>query len=161
MANLPAELMRPDVYWRVWPAFWMLGENIGSAGWPACGEIDIMENIGKEPATNHGSMHGPGYSGGNPLTAWITQPGNVPLADAFHTYAAEWEPGVVRFYLDNTLYETRTPNDVPGGAKWVYDHPFFMMLNVAVGGGWPGSPDGSTSFPQRMLVDYVRVYKHT
>ncbi|MFT3775755.1 MAG: family 16 glycosylhydrolase [Minicystis sp.] len=143
----------------IWPAFWMLGNNIGNVGWPSCGEIDIMENIGKEPSTVHGSLHGPGYSGGNPLTGWTSLPGGAKLADGFHTYAVEWDPGVVRFYLDNTLYETRTSGDVPGGAKWVYDHPFFLILNVAVGGGWPGSPDGSTSFPQQMKVDYVRVYK--
>lgn len=143
----------------IWPAFWMLGANIGNVGWPGCGEIDIMENIGKEPSTNHGSLHGPGYSGGNPLTGAQSLPGGAKLADGFHTYAVEWDPGIIRFYLDDTLYETRTPNDVPAGGKWVYDHPFFLILNVAVGGGWPGSPDGSTSFPQTMKVDYVRVYK--
>ncbi len=141
----------------LWPAFWMLGNNIGSAGWPTCGEVDIMENIGKEPATNHGSMHGPGYSGGNPLTGIYTNPGGA-LGDAYHTYAMEWEPAAVRFYVDGNLYETRTPANLPGGTKWVYDHPFFMLLNLAVGGNWPGSPDGSTSFPRQMLVDYVRVY---
>jgi beta-glucanase (GH16 family) len=118
-----------------------------------------MENIGREPGTNHGSMHGPGYSGGNPLTGTTSLPGGAALADAYHTYAVEWDPGVVRFYVDNTLYETRTPADLPAGKQWVYDHPFFIILNVAVGGGWPGSPDGSTSFPQQMKVDYVRVYK--
>ncbi len=143
----------------LWPAFWMLGNDIGTAGWPTCGEIDIMENIGKEPGTVHGSMHGPGYSGGNPLTASYVLPGGAKLADDFHLYAVEWETGVVRFYIDTTLYETRTPADVPAGKKWVYDHPFFMLLNVAVGGGWPGDPDGTTVFPQTMLVDYVRVYQ--
>jgi beta-glucanase (GH16 family) len=142
----------------IWPAFWMLGNNIGNVGWPQCGEIDIMENIGREPTIQHGSLHGPGYSGGNPLTATTTAPGAPALADAYHTYAVEWEPNVVRFYLDGNLYQTRTPNDIPG-KQWVYDHPFFMLLNVAVGGNWPGSPDGSTSFPQQMRVDYVRVYQ--
>ena len=143
----------------LWPAFWMLGNDIGTASWPTCGEIDIMENIGKEPGTLHGSMHGPGYSGGNPLTATTVLPGGAKLADDFHIYAVEWETGVVRFYLDSTLYETRTPADVPAGKKWVYDHPFFMLLNVAVGGGWPGDPDATTVFPQTMMVDYVRVYQ--
>jgi beta-glucanase (GH16 family) len=141
----------------LWPAFWMLGNNIGTVGWPKCGEIDIMENIGKEPDKVHGSMHGPGYSGGNSLTAAYTL-ASGKFADGFHVFAVEWEPNVVRFYVDGTLYETRTPADVPSGATWVFDHPFFIILNVAVGGDWPGPPDNTTVFPQNMLVDYVRVY---
>jgi beta-glucanase (GH16 family) len=144
----------------LWPAFWTLGDNIGTAGWPGCGELDIMENVGREPAVNHGSAHGPGYSGGNPLTATYTLPSGK-LSDAFHVYAIEWEPNVVRWYVDDTLYETRTPADVPAGTTWVYDHPFFIILNVAVGGNFPGSPDATTTFPQTMKVDYVRVYKKT
>ena len=141
----------------MWPAFWMLGNNIGTVGWPACGEIDIMENIGKEPDKVHGSMHGPGYSGGNSMTGTYTLPSGK-FADGFHVFAVEWEPNVVRFYVDSSLYETRTPSDVPSGGTWVFDHPFFIILNVAVGGDWPGSPDDTTVFPQNMLVDYVRVY---
>jgi beta-glucanase (GH16 family) len=141
----------------LWPAFWMLGNNIDTVGWPMCGEIDVMENIGKEPAIVHGSMHGPGYNGGNGLTAPDTLPSGK-FADAFHIFAVEWEPNVVRFYVDGNLYETRTPADLPPGKTWVFDHPFFILLNVAVGGDWPGSPDVSTVFPQNMLVDYVRVY---
>ncbi len=144
----------------IWPAFWTLGDNIGSGGWPTCGELDIMENVGREPAINHGSAHGPGYSGGNPLTAVYQLPSGR-LSDAYHVYAIEWEPNVVRWYVDDTLYETRTPADVPAGATWVYDHPFFLILNVAVGGNFPGSPDGTTVFPQTMKVDYVRVYEKT
>jgi beta-glucanase (GH16 family) len=143
----------------LWPAFWMLGNDIDTVNWPACGEIDIMENIGKEPGTVHGSMHGPGYSGGNPLTAAYMLPGGVKVSADFHIFAIEWAINEVRFYVDTTLYETRTPADVPAGKVWVYDHPFFLLLNVAVGGGWPGSPDATTTFPQTMLVDYVRVYK--
>jgi beta-glucanase (GH16 family) len=143
----------------IWPAFWMLGGDIDNAGWPGCGEIDIMENVGKEPGTVHGSMHGPGYSGGNPLTASYELPGGGAFADADHVFAVEWEPDTVRFYVDDALYETRTPADIPGGTKWVYDHPFFLLLNVAVGGNWPGSPDNTTIFPQTMRVDYVRVYQ--
>ncbi|HMJ11757.1 MAG TPA: glycoside hydrolase family 16 protein, partial [Polyangiaceae bacterium] len=142
----------------IWPAFWTLGANIGSVGWPTCGEIDIMENIGREPSIVHGTLHGPGYSGGNPLGAAYTLPGGQKFADAFHVFAIEWERDVVRFYVDGQLYRTRTPADVPSGARWVYDHPFFMLLNVAVGGIWPGSPDSTTTFPQTMTVDYVRVY---
>ena len=141
----------------LWPAFWMLGSNFDAVGWPMCGEIDVMENIGKEPAIVHGSMHGPGYFGDNGLTAPYALP-TGKFADAFHIFAVEWEPNVVRFYVDGNLYETRTPADLPPGKTWVFDHPFFILLNVAVGGTWPGSPDGSTVFPQKILVDYVRVY---
>jgi len=145
----------------LWPAFWMLGADINAAGWPRCGEIDIMENIGREPATVHGSMHGPGYSGGDSLSALFALPGGEALADGFHVFAVEWEPAIVRFSIDGTLYETRTPADLKPGQAWVFDHPFFMLLNVAVGGDWPGSPDASTVFPQTMLVDYVRVYRRS
>jgi beta-glucanase (GH16 family) len=147
----------------MWPAFWMLGNNFGPTPWPDCGEIDIMEVRGTQPLTNLGSLHGPGYSGMHPLTGHYSLPdGGPPLSDDFHIYAIEWETNVVRFYVDINLYETRTSADVPtdGGAnvKWVYDHPFFILLNLAVGGRFPGPPDG-TSFPQTMLVDYIRVYK--
>lgn len=141
----------------MWPAFWMLGNNITSVGWPDCGEIDIMENIGKEPATVHGTIHGPGYSGAGGLGSPYSLTGGR-FADDFHVYAVEWEPSAIRFYVDNVLYETRTPADLPPGTRWVYDHPFFIILNLAIGGDWPGSPDAATVFPQTMLVDYVRVY---
>lgn len=143
----------------IWPAFWMLGNDIDKPGWPDCGEIDIMENIGKEPALVHGTIHGPGYSGGSDIGSPYTLPGKQPFADDFHIYAVEWEPEAIRFYVDKDLYATRTPADLPQGKKWVYDHPFFLLLNVAVGGPWPGSPDATTVFPQTMLVDYVRVYR--
>ena len=143
----------------LWPAFWMLGEDMDKAGWPDCGEIDIMENVGKEPYKVHGTIHGPGYSGSGGLEAPYELPGNRRFADAFHLFAAEWEPGVVRFYVDDALYATRRREDLHPGQKWVFDHPFFLILNVAVGGGWPGAPDDSTGFPQSMLVDYVRVYQ--
>ena len=143
----------------IWPAFWMLGENIDAVHWPNCGEIDIMENIGKEPSTVHGTFHGPGYSGGKGVSAAYTLPNGKKFADDFHVFAVEWEPNVIRFYVDVTLYSTRTPADLPAGESWVFDHPFFLILNVAVGGGWPGNPDETTVFPQRMLVDYVRVYQ--
>jgi beta-glucanase (GH16 family) len=142
----------------IWPAFWMLGDDIEKLGWPACGEIDIMENIGKEPALVHGTIHGPGYSGANGIGTPYALPGDQRIADDFHIFAVEWEPNTIRFYVDDHLYATRTPADLTKGAKWVYDHGFFLLLNVAVGGGWPGDPDASTVFPQTMLVDYVRVY---
>ncbi len=142
----------------IWPAFWMLGDDVDKAGWPLCGEIDIMENIGKEPALVHGTIHGPGYSGAKSLGAPDSLAANQPFADDFHLFAVEWEPNTIRFYVDAHLYSTRTPADLPPGAKWVYDHPFFILFNVAVGGDWPGNPDTSSTFPQTMLVDYVRVY---
>jgi beta-glucanase (GH16 family) len=142
----------------MWPAFWLLGDDIGTAGWPACGEIDVMENIGKEPGVVHGTLHGPGYSGAGGLTAPDTLTGGA-VADAFHVFAVEWQPDTVRWYVDGRLYHQVTPADLPAGTRWVFDHPFYIILNVAVGGGWPGDPDSSTAFPQQMLVDYVRVYR--
>jgi len=143
----------------LWPAFWMLGADIPTVGWPRCGEIDIMENIGREPSTVHGTVHGPGYSGANGIGASFTLPGGARFADDFHVFAVEWEPAAIRWYVDGALYQTRTPADLPAGQRWAFDHPFFLLLNVAVGGGWPGSPDATTVFPQTMLVDYVRVYR--
>ncbi|MFZ1973327.1 MAG: glycoside hydrolase family 16 protein [Candidatus Acidiferrales bacterium] len=143
----------------LWPAFWLLGNDIGTIGWPASGEIDIMENIGKEPSMVHGSLHGPGYSGDRDYTSEYKLPGGVRFADDFHVFAVEWEPKTVRFFVDQDLYATFTPTRLPTGMKWVFDHPFFIILNVAVGGDWPGPPDATTTFPQTMLVDYVRVYK--
>jgi beta-glucanase (GH16 family) len=145
----------------IWPAFWMLGNDIDSAGWPTCGEVDIMENIGREPTTIHGTIHGPGYSGGSGISSSYSLPNNQAFADSFHTYAVEWEPNVVRFYCDGILYATRTPADLPPGKTWVFDHPFFILMNVAVGGSWPGNPDATTIFPQAMQVDYVRVYQRS
>ena len=138
----------------IWPAFWMLGDNLGSVGWPQSGEIDIMENVGKEPNTLYGTIHGPGYSGGSAISG--NRVLGAPLGDAFHSYAVEWSPNLIIWYLDGAEYFRVTPASL-GGRQWVFDHPFYMILNVAVGGNWPGSPDASTSFPQTMLVDYVRV----
>ncbi len=145
----------------LWPAFWMLGDSFGSAGWPKCGEIDIMENVGKEPGINHGSLHGPSSTNAtSDLTATITLPAGQALSNDFHVYAVEWEPDAIRFYLDANLYATFAAAQWPPGGTWIFDHRFFLILNVAVGGDWPGSPDDTTEFPQTMLVDYVRVYKH-
>jgi beta-glucanase (GH16 family) len=143
----------------VWPAFWLLGADIDKVGWPACGEIDIMENIGREPSAVHGTIHGPGYSGERGIGSPYALPQGRRVADGFHVYAVEWEPAAIRWYVDDQLYETRTPADLPAGARWVYDHPFFILLNFAVGGTWPGDPDKTTAFPQTMIVDYVRVFR--
>jgi beta-glucanase (GH16 family) len=143
----------------MWPAFWMLGNNVTSVHWPECGEIDIMENIGKEPGTVHGSLHSSStVSRTSDSTASFSLPAGQNFADDFHLYAVEWEPRTVRFYVDSNLYATFTQSQWPAGGSWAFDHPFFIILNVAVGGSWPGSPDSSTIFPQQMLVDYVRVY---
>ncbi len=140
----------------IWPAFWMLGSDIGSVGWPNSGEIDIMENVGFEPGTVHGTLHGPGYSGSGGIGAGYSLPGGQAFADAFHTFAVDWSPNAITWSVDGTVYQRRTPADL-GGRQWVFDKPFFVILNLAVGGYWPGDPDGSTVFPQQLLVDYVRV----
>ncbi len=145
----------------VWPAFWMLGNDIDTVPWPRCGEIDIMENIGSVPDRVVGSLHGPGYSGAAPLNASYSLPGGGAFADDFHVYAIEWEGSVIRWSVDGTLYQTRTPAELSASQEWVFEHPFFMIMNVAVGGNWPGSPDATTVFPQTMLVDYVRVYRRS
>jgi beta-glucanase (GH16 family) len=144
----------------IWPAAWMLGGDIGSIGWPGCGEIDIMENIGKEPSTIHGTVHGPGYSGANGIGAPFLLPNGARFADGFHTFAVVWGPESLDFLVDDILYKSVTPADLPPGAQWVFTHPFFLILNVAVGGNWPGNPNATTQFPQQMAVDYVRVYRN-
>lgn len=141
----------------IWPAFWMLGSSITSTGWPRCGEIDIMENVGREPSVNHGSIHGPGYSGGNAISGLFTLPGPARLADDFHVFAIQWAAGTITFSVDGAAYKTVTPGLLPAGASWVFDSPFFLILNVAVGGNFPGPPDATSQFPQEMVVDYVRV----
>lgn len=143
----------------LWPAFWMLGANIDRTGWPHNGEIDIMENIGSEPFRIHGTVHGPGYSGGSGVGGSKRLPGGGRYADNFHVFAIEWEEDEIRWFVDDAEYFRITPASLPG--DWVYDHPFFLILNVAVGGRWPGPPDATTTFPQTMKVDYVRVYQRT
>ncbi|EPH45008.1 putative Beta-glucanase [Streptomyces aurantiacus JA 4570] len=140
----------------MWPAFWMLGNDIGQVGWPDSGEIDVMENVGKEPNTVHGTLHGPGYSGSGGIGAAYSLPGGEAFADKFHTFAVDWSPNKVTWSVDGHVYQTRTPADL-GGKQWVFNKPFFLILNLAVGGYWPGDPDGSTTFPQTLTVDYVRV----
>jgi beta-glucanase (GH16 family) len=143
----------------IWPAFWMLGVDAGKQGWPRSGEIDIMENIGKEPNLVHGTLHGPGYAGANAFgRPQALKEGSY--ADDWHVFAVEWEPGEIRWYRDGILYHTARPDNVPGG-DWVFEQPFYVLLNLAVGGAWPGNPDAATVLPQRMLVDYVRVYRRT
>jgi len=141
----------------IWPAFWMLGTDIDAVGWPACGEIDIMEHIGREPAIAYGTLHGPGYSGAQGISRGERLAGGN-YADDFHIFAVSWRPNEIRWFIDGRQYHGLTPADLPAGAKWVFDHPFFLLLNLAVGGAWPGDPDASTTFPQQLVVDYVRAY---
>ncbi len=141
----------------IWPAFWMLGDNIDEVGWPNCGEIDIMEYLGQEPRVLHGTLHGPGHFGDDAVTSSHTlAQGGFHLG--FHNFAVQWDRNLITWYVDGHPYHTATPDNLPPGATWAYDHPFYMILNVAVGGNWPGSPDQNTVFPQVMLVDWVRVH---
>lgn len=145
----------------MWPAFWMLGDNIEKVNWPACGEMDIMENIGKEPSINHGSIHGTGFVG-DAIGKTYSLPGRQELSHSFHIFGVIWSPRHVAYYVDDpkSIYASFTPADLPKGAVWPFDQgKFFFILNVAVGGDWPGPPDASTQFPEEMLVDYIRVYQ--
>ena len=143
----------------IWPAFWLLGTNVSSVGWPVCGEIDIMENIGKEPGKVHGTVHGPGYSGDNGIGKPVTLPGGAAVADAFHVFAVDCEPDRITWFLDGKPYFAITPASLPENTRWVFNQPKFLLLNLAVGGAWPGYPDATSTFPQQMVVDYVRVYE--
>ncbi|WP_139957142.1 glycoside hydrolase family 16 protein [Flavicella sediminum] len=140
----------------IWPAFWLLGANIDEVSWPQCGEIDIMEYRGQEPTMLHGSVHGPGYSGGNPITKTYELM-NDRFDTGFHIFGIEWTPEYINYYVDDVLYNQITPADADG--EWVFDHPFFIIINLAVGGSFAGSPNSETVFPQTMLIDYVKVYK--
>ena len=141
----------------MWPAFWLLGANVDTVGWPDCGEIDIMENRGQEPMKVSGSLHGPGYSGGNALTANRYLDGEVGFDGAFHTFGVEWTPDWIAWDLDGKTWQVVVRADLPAGAKWVFDHPFYLILNLAVGGSYVGAPDPSV-LPQSLVVDWVRVY---
>ncbi len=141
----------------IWPAFWLLGDdNSGTEIWPQIGEIDIMEYLGNEPTKMFGTVHGPGYSGGESVSKPFELE-NDRFDTGFHIFGIEWGPGYINFYVDDVLYNQITPADVPG--EWVFDDEFYIILNIAVGGSLPGSPNAETEFPQRMLVDYVRVYQ--
>jgi uncharacterized protein (TIGR03437 family) len=149
----------------VWPAFWLLGENIDAVGWPTCGEIDIMENFGtfhNNASINNGTAHGPGYSGAGGIGKSYTLPFGEKVSDDYHVYAVEWSPGSVEWFVDGVSYLKVTPASLPAGRDWVFDNPFFILLNLAVGGPttFLGTPDLSAPFPnQDLLVDYVRVYR--
>jgi beta-glucanase (GH16 family) len=145
----------------IWPAFWMLGDNIDGTPWPGCGEIDIVELIGHQPGTLYGTLHGPGYSGKHGLTKSTQLPGGATFSETYHVFAVDWKKDRIDWLLDGQVYHTATPASLPGGGRWVFDGPpFFLLLNLAVGGLWPGYPDATTAFPQEYRVDYVRVYRH-
>jgi len=142
----------------IWPAFWLLGANCSDAVvWPQCGEIDIMEYKGQEPTTIHGSVNGNGFSDGEAITKSYSLE-NDRFDTGFHVFGIEWTPEYINYYVDDVLYNQITPSDVPG--EWVFDHPFKIIINLAVGGSFVGSPNSETTFPQTMLIDYVRVYKN-
>jgi beta-glucanase (GH16 family) len=145
----------------IWPAFWAMGADIDTAGWPDCGEIDIMENIGREYSIQHASLHGPGYSGTESVTGSVSLSGGRHLSSDFHVFGVVWEKDNIQFILDGQPYLTASPASLPPGKSWAFNKPFFLLLNLAVGGTWPGSPNKSTVFPQDMTIDYVRVYQST
>lgn len=147
----------------IWPAYWMLGANIGKVGWPASGEVDIMENIGKEFWQGHNlsSLHSavPAHPHANfTKNAPIDLMHGALFHYGFHLFQMLWAKDSFSFYVDGALYETRTLAEY-GKNPWPFNAPFFLLLNTAVGGNWPGKPDAATVFPQRMLVDYIRVYQ--
>jgi beta-glucanase (GH16 family) len=147
----------------LWPAFWMLGTNIGSVGWPTCGEVDIMEwVINYGPSVTSSALHGPGYSGGGNIGVQAGFPNGTRVDDPnFHIYGVMWAPDQIQFYRDSTsnIIRTITPASIPPGTTWAYNHPFFILLNQAVGGNWFPGPDGSTPAVNDVLVDYVRFYQ--
>ena len=138
----------------IWPAFWALGET---GDWPAGGELDIMEYIGKTPLAVYGTAHGPGYSGANGIGKPLNS--TIPWGNDWHTYTLIKQPNLIVWQVDGVELQRLTPASLPAGAAWVFERPFFVILNLAVGGDWPGSPDANTVFPAQMKVDWVRIYK--
>lgn len=145
----------------LWPAFWLLGTNINTVGWPACGEIDVMESVGSVPNTIYGTIHGPNLSGSGTygFGGTSTLPSGY-FADDYHIFAVQWDSSQVAFFMDNVNYSTITKtNAIQRNGQWVFDHPFYLILDNAVGGSWPKNPDTTTVLPQKMYIDYVRVYQ--
>ncbi|NNE26147.1 MAG: family 16 glycosylhydrolase [Saprospiraceae bacterium] len=144
----------------IWPAFWMLGENIRSVGWPRCGEIDIMEIVGHEPGKLHGTVH---YSdpNGNRIMAGhsISLPNNAKFSSAYHVFSIVWEEDSIKWFLDDQQFHSVSRQSVGNQNPYPFNDPFFFIFNTAVGGNWPGSPDSTTSFPQNMIIDYIRVFQ--
>ena len=146
----------------IWPAIWMLGDDMSSVGWPACGELDMMELLGHEPHKIHGSInYGPqGNSWAHTKTTSYSLPvSEGDFSDKYHVFSVLWEENSIKYYVDDNLYATYNPNNIAGGQAWRFNHPFFFILNIAVGGDWPGNPDPTTIFPQQMLIDYIRIFQ--
>jgi len=154
----------------LWPAFWLLGNDCDQNPWPNCGEIDVMEYLGDAPTIVFGSVHGPGYNAGDSVSKEYEIP-NARFDSEFHIFGIEWSPNRINFYVDDVLYQSITPDSItdeaqesiedselPNAGEWVFNRPFYIIMNVAVGGNLPGAPNDETVFPQRMFVDYVRVY---
>ncbi len=145
----------------LWPAFWLLGANIDKVSWPTCGEIDVLELRGHEPSTVISSLHGPEYSGGGAISKKYTLPSGT-FDQQFHLFRVEWDPAQISFSVDDQLFQSVSAHNVIGGGRtWVYDSPFFVILNLAVGGSFLtplGQPDVNTVFPAAMIIDYVRAY---
>ncbi len=154
----------------IWPAFWLLGNDCDINPWPQCGEIDIMEFLGDNPTIVFGSVHGPGYNGGDSVSKEFELE-NSRFDNRFHVFGIEWGPNYINYYVDDKLYQTVTPeyiadeaeesiedSDLANAGEWVFNRPFYIIMNIAVGGNLPGAPNSETVFPQQMLVDYVRVY---
>ncbi len=142
----------------LWPAFWALGSDYGRVGWPGSGEIDVMEALGKDPFTFYGTIHGPSTRSSDGWSMTVYKRTRASLAVGFHTYGVRWSPGKVVFTFDQVPYGTRTRAALRPGDRWALDKPFYLLLNLAVGGVWPGNPNAATHFPARMVVDWVRVY---
>jgi beta-glucanase (GH16 family) len=141
----------------LWPAFWMLGSNVDQVGWPSSGEIDVMEVIGRQPNTVYGTIHAPGYVDGG--IGGQTTVRAQALERRFHVYEIDWSPSMIRWKLDGGTYFVARRSQLKAGQAWPFDHPFYILLNLAVGGDWPGPPDRHTHFPAKMLIDWIRVYR--
>jgi beta-glucanase (GH16 family) len=142
----------------MWPALWMLGTNITTAGWPACGETDIMELVGTYPGRVSGTLHWKAANGTHASKGSSYNLGSGDFSQQFHVFSAVWAKDSVKLYIDDHLYVTTTVDDA-GAGNYPFNAEQFLLFNVAVGGDWPGAPDASTLFPQRMFVDYIRVFQ--
>ncbi len=141
----------------VWPALWMLGNNIGTTPWPACGEIDIMELLGHEPQKTYGTVHWGAAGGASTHIGGNYSLSSLTFNDKFHLFSLKWEADKMTFLIDDVAFFIVNKSQITG--NYPFDKPFFFIMNVAVGGNWPGNPDATTVFPQRMIVDYVRVFQ--
>ncbi len=146
----------------LWPAFWMLGADIATNPWPRCGEIDVLELRGQQPDIVIGSLHGPEYFGGGAISKKYKLP-ERGFDEDFHVFAVQWDPAQITFWVDDQPYQAVTAHTLIGGGRtWVYDRPFFLLLNLAVGGTFltpSGQPDADTPFPQTLTVDWVRAWQ--